>query len=64
VYEIFQSSSYKPVTYYILAVFGYPQRIEAGSMGFHSLGSVKSIQKPKGNCQPMPSGGMTAGRGP
>jgi len=54
VYEIFQSSSYKPVTYYILAGFGYPQRIEAGSMGFHSLGSVKSIQKPKGTASQCP----------
>lgn len=62
VYELSQSGADDPVTYYILADSGYPRRIEAGSTqwDFHSWGSVDPIQKPEGNCQPMPGGGMTA----
>lgn len=62
VYEISQGSPQDPVTYYILADSGYPRRIEAASMrwDFHSWGSVEPIQKPEGDCQPMPGGGMTA----
>mgnify|MGYP002125597042 CR=1 FL=1 len=62
VYEISQAGSQEPVTYYILAESGYPRRIEAESMqwDFHSWGSVDPIQKPEGDCQSMPGGGMTA----
>lgn len=65
VYEISQSGSREPVTYYILADSGYPRRIEAESMrwDFHSWGAVEPIQKPDGNCRSMSGGGMTAGGG-
>ncbi|WP_367175237.1 hypothetical protein [Haloarcula rubripromontorii] len=65
VYEISQSGSQEPVTYYILADSGYPRRIEAGSMqwDFHSWGSVDPIQKPEGDCQSMPGGGTMADGG-
>jgi len=65
VYEISQSGSQEPVTYYILADSGYPRRIEAESMrwDFHSWGSVEPIQKPDRDCQSMPGGGMTADGG-
>ena len=62
VYEISQGGSQELVTYYILADSGYPRRIEAKAMqwDFHSWGSVELTQKPEGDCQPMPGGGMTA----
>jgi hypothetical protein len=61
VYEISQDGSQEPVIYYILADSGYPRRIEAESMrwDFRSWGSVEPIQKPDGDCQSMPGGGMT-----
>lgn len=65
VYEISQGNSQEPVTYYILADSGYPRRIEAESMqwDFHSWGEIEPIQKPEGDCQSMPGGGMTSDGG-
>ncbi|GCF13656.1 hypothetical protein Harman_15910 [Haloarcula mannanilytica] len=65
VYELSQSGTDEPVTYYILADSGYPRRIETGRTrwDFHSWGDVDPIQEPDADCQSMPSGGMTANSG-
>jgi hypothetical protein len=62
VYELSPQGAADPsetLTYYVLADSGYLRRITSETIqwDFHSWGAVEPIQKPEGDCQPIPGDG-------